>query len=62
MYHESAGGEVQAARPAGGAHAEGSQVPLTTEGTTLHISPNMLYFHKTLSNSDFVIFNILDNV
>lgn len=33
MYYEGAGGEVQAAGSTGGSHAEGAEVPPTTEGT-----------------------------
>ena len=33
MYYEGAGGEVQAAGSSGGSHAEGAEVPPTTEGT-----------------------------
>ena len=34
MYYEGAGGEVQAAGSSGGSHAEGAEVPPTTEGNT----------------------------
>lgn len=42
MYHEGAGGEVQAAGSPSGSHAEGAEVPPTTEGRTRVLNANAL--------------------
>lgn len=51
MHNEGAGGKVQAARPAGGSHAESAEVSPTTQGKSARHAVNIPLYSSTAART-----------